>query len=88
MFDRRPAALLVVSGRAGESFARLNAFEGIARSLLVGVIPLLALEVLGSKEAVTRTYLFASILTLAITLNFAALERLLQRGEVERDGKR
>ncbi len=79
MFDRRPAALLVVSGRAGESFARLNALEGIARSLLVGVIPLLAFELLGSKELVTRTYLVASILTLAITLNFAALERLLER---------
>ena len=79
MFDRRPAALLVVSGRAGESFARLNALEGIARSLLMGVIPLLALEALGSKELVTRAYLIASILTLAITLNFAALERLLQR---------
>lgn len=79
MFDRRPAALLVVSGSAGESFARLNALEGIARSLLVGVIPLLALEVLGSKEMVTRAYLFASVLTLTITLNFAALERLLQR---------
>jgi MFS family permease len=79
LFDRRPAALLVVSGSAGESFARLNALEGIARSLLVGVIPLLALEALGSKEMVTRAYLFASVLTLAITLNFAALERLLQR---------
>ncbi len=79
MFDRRPAALLVVSGRAGESFARLNALEGIARSLLMGVIPLLALEALGSKEMVTRAYLLASILTLAITLNFAMLERLLQR---------
>ncbi|HEY5740729.1 MAG TPA: MFS transporter [Gammaproteobacteria bacterium] len=79
MFDRRPAALLVVSGGAGESFARLNALEGIARSLLMGVIPLLALEALGSKELVTHAYLFASILTLAITLNFATLERLLQR---------
>jgi len=45
----------------------------------MGVIPLLALEVLGSKEMVTRAYLLASILTLTITLNFAALERLLQR---------
>jgi len=79
LFDRRPAALLVVSGRAGESFARLNALEGIARSLLMGVIPLLALEALGSKEMVTRAYLLASILTLTITLNFAMLERLLQR---------
>lgn len=79
MFDRRPAALLVVSGRAGESFARLNALEGVARSLLIAIIPLLALEILGSKELVTRTYLLGSILTLVITLNFAALERLLER---------
>ncbi len=79
MFDRRPAALLVVSGTAGESFARLNALEGLARSLLVGIVPLLALESLGSKELVTRAYLVGSLLTLAITLNFANLERLLQR---------
>ena len=79
MFVRRPSALLVVSGTAGESFARLNALEGIARSLLIGVIPLMVFEALGSKELVTRTYLVASMLTLAITLNFAGLERVLQR---------
>jgi len=79
LFDRRPAALLVVSGSSGESFARLNALEGIARSLLVGIVPLLALEMLGSKELVTRAYLVGSLLTLAITLNFANLERLLHR---------
>ncbi len=45
----------------------------------MGLIPLLALEALGSKEMVTRAYLAASILTLLITLNFAGLERLLQR---------
>jgi len=79
LFDRRPAALLVVSGTAGESFARLNALEGIARSLLVGIVPLLVFASLGSKEKVTYAYLAASLLTLAITLNFANLERLLQR---------
>ena len=46
---------------------------------MIGLIPLLALEALGSKEMVTRAYLAASILTLLITLNFATLERLLQR---------
>ncbi len=69
----------MVSGRAGEVFARLNALEGFARALIVGVIPLLALEALGSKEKVTWAYLVGSALTLAITLNFATLERLLQR---------
>lgn len=79
MFDRRPTGLQAFSGHAGEPIARLNAVEGFARSLLVGIIPLLALEALGSKELVTRAYLAASLLTLVITLNFAALERLLQR---------
>ena len=79
MFDRRPTGLQSFSGHAGEPLARLNACEGFARSLLVGLIPLLALEALGSKEMVTRAYLAASILTLMITLNFAGLERLLQR---------
>ena len=46
---------------------------------MIGLIPLLALEALGSKEMVTRAYLAASVLTLLVTLNFATLERLLQR---------
>ncbi|MCP4877749.1 MAG: MFS transporter [Gammaproteobacteria bacterium] len=79
MFDRRPTGLQAFSGHAGEPIARLNSIEGFARSLLIGIIPLLALEALGSKEMVTRAYLAASILTLMITLNFAGLERLLQR---------
>ena len=79
MFDRRPTGLQAFSGHAGEPIARLNACEGFARSLLIGLIPLLALEALGSKEMVTRAYLGASILTLLITLNFAGLERWLQR---------
>lgn len=79
MFDRRPTGLQAFAGNAGEPIARLNAFEGFARSLIIGIIPLLALEALGSKEMVTRAYLLASILTLFITLNFALLERLLQR---------
>jgi ACDE family multidrug resistance protein len=79
LFDRRPTGLQAFSGNAGEPIARLNAFEGFARSLIIGIIPLLALQALGSKEMVTRAYLLASILTLFITLNFALLERLLQR---------
>jgi MFS family permease len=79
VFDRRPTGLQAFSGNAGEPIARLNAFEGLARSLIIGTVPLMALEALGSKEMVTRAYLFASLLTLMITLNFASLERLLQR---------
>ena len=79
MFDRRPTGLQAFKGHAGEPLARLNACEGFARSLMIGLIPLLALEALGSKEMVTRAYLGASLLTLLITLNFASLERWLQR---------
>ncbi|WP_424945950.1 MFS transporter [Candidatus Spongiihabitans sp.] len=66
-------------GEAGNSLAKLNALDGFSRAVLVGVVPLLALEALGSKQAVTLAYLLGSIMTLMITLNFAALERLLQR---------
>ncbi|MDH3537306.1 MAG: MFS transporter, partial [Gammaproteobacteria bacterium] len=63
----------------GIPLARLNAFECFSRALLVGVIPLLAFEALGSKQAVTLVYLLASLITLTVTLNFAALERWLKR---------
>ncbi|HPE60565.1 MAG: hypothetical protein KDI15_10685 [Thiothrix sp.] len=79
MFHRRPIGLNSLASNAGRSLARLNALEGFARAVLVGVVPLLALDALGSKEAVARMYLLAAIFTLCITLNFSSLERLLQR---------
>ena len=79
MFDRRPTGLHAVITNASLSIAQLGALEGFSRSLMIGIVPLLALKALGSKEAVTQTYLLASILTLTITLNFATLERLLHR---------
>lgn len=79
MSEQRPTVLQAVAGDAGKPLAKLNALEGFGKALLIGVVPLLALEALGSKEAVTRVYLLASLLTLTVTLNFATLERLLQR---------
>ena len=79
MFDRRPSGLHAVVTNASLSIAQLGSLEGFSRSLLVGIVPLLALKALGSKEAVTQAYLLASVLTLTITLNFATLERLLHR---------
>ncbi len=79
MFHRRPPGLNSVVNDAGKSLAKLNALEGFSRSVLVGVVPLLALQALGSKQAVTNAYLIGSIMTLMITLNFATLESLLQR---------
>jgi len=77
--EPNPIGLRASVGDAGIPLARLNAFECFSRALLVGVIPLLALEALGSKQAVTHAYLLASLLTLSVTLNFASLERRLQR---------
>jgi MFS family permease len=74
-----PIGLRASVGDAGIPLARLNAVECFSRALLVGVIPLLALDALGSKQAVTQAYLLASLLTLSVTLNFASLERRLQR---------
>ena len=82
MSESNPIGLRAFVGGAGEPLSRLNAFECFSRALLVGVIPLLALEALGSKEAVTQAYLLASLLTLTITLNFATLERRLKRRRV------
>ena len=79
MFHRRPTGLDTLVSEAGNSLAKLNALDGLSRSLLVGVVPLLALQALGSKEAVTYAYLIGSIMTLMITLNFASLERWLKR---------
>lgn len=79
MFDSRPSGLHAVLTNASLSIAKLGALEGFSRSLVIGVMPLIALNALGSKEAVAQTYLLASLLTLLITLNFASLERLLKR---------
>ena len=79
MFHRRPAALNQLSLSTSESLARLAALEGFSRSMLVGIVPLIAYQALGSKENVARVYLVAAIFTLFITLNFGTLERWLQR---------
>ncbi len=82
MQERTPIGFRAALGDAGVPLARLNAVESFSRALLVGVIPLLVFEALGSKEAVTLAYLLASLLTLSVTLNFATLERRLRRRRV------
>ncbi|MFT5115211.1 MAG: ACDE family multidrug resistance protein [Parasphingorhabdus sp.] len=79
MFHRRPAALHQLAPDVGISMARLTGIEGVSRSLLVSIVPLIALDSLGSKEMVSYAYLSGAIFTLCITLNLGHLERLLQR---------
>ena len=53
--------------------------EGFARALMVGTIPLVALDALGSKQAVSVVFMIGSGLTVFVTLNIARLERKLPR---------
>ena len=79
MFHRRPGGISTLGGSTGNSLAKLSALEGAARAMLVGIVPLIALQALGSKEAVSWMYLAAAVFTMAVTLNFSILERILQR---------
>lgn len=47
--------------------------------MLVGIVPLIALQAVGSKEAVSWIYLSAAVFTMTVTLNFSLFERVLQR---------
>ena len=82
MFHRRPLGLNTLATDAGGSIARMASVEGFSRALLIGIVPLVALETLGSKAAVAQIYLIGALITLAITLNFSVLERMLKRRRV------
>lgn len=71
MFHRRPSGISTLSGSAGNSLATLSALEGGARAMLVGIVPLIALQAVGSKEAVSWIYLSAAVFTMTVTLNFS-----------------
>lgn len=79
MFHRRPAALSQLPGNTSLNLARMSGIEGFSRAILVSIVPLVALEALGTKENVALVYLLGGFLTLCITLNVGTLERLLQR---------
>lgn len=79
MFHRRPAALGQLPENTSLNLARMSGIEGFSRAILVSIVPLVALETLGSKENVALAYLMGGLLTLSITLNVGTLERLLQR---------
>lgn len=76
---RRPEGLFELDADVGTEISRLGAIEGFARAVLTGVIPLAALEALGSKQAVSYAFAGGAVITLLFTLNVGALERRLQR---------
>ena len=79
MWIRRPLFLGQLTGDVSRSLARLSGLDGFARAILVSVIPLVALEVFGSKDVIASVYFASTIFTLIFTINLAYLERLLSR---------
>ncbi len=63
----------------GYGLARLSGVEGLARSLMAGVVPLMALETLGDKQAVSIAFSSGAIFALLVTINLGTIEKLIQR---------
>jgi hypothetical protein len=76
---RRPEGLLELDPDVGTEIARLGAIEGFGRSVLTGVVPLVALDALGSKRAVSYVFVGGAVITMLFTLNVGVLERRMQR---------
>lgn len=79
VLPRPPVSLLQIRATPGEGLARLSGLEGFARAVVSGVIPVIALQALGTKQAVSLTFLVGGALALAVTLSLGTIERLLQR---------
>ena len=71
--------LATEAGDPGRAIARLSGLEGLARSLPTAVVPLIALEALGTKAAVSYAYVGGSLLALVATLNVGRLEQFMAR---------
>ncbi len=76
---RRTDGLPQLDGDVGTELARLSGLESLARSVIVGVVPLTALEALGSKAAVSYVFFGGALITLLFTLNVGRLEARTQR---------
>ncbi len=75
----RPTSLVFLPAASGKGLVRLSGIEGLTRSLLVGTVPLIALDRLGSKSAVSQAFTVGAVLTLLITLNLGRLEERIAR---------
>ncbi len=75
----RPLPLLYLPPEVGVGLTRLSGVEGLARSLIVTTVPLVALDRLGGKEAVSQGFTIGAVLTLLVTLNIGRLEALVAR---------
>lgn len=77
---RRPAADPKPSRAAGSlAISSLSGLEGFGRSIPTSIVPILALEALGTRTAVSYAYLIGSGLALVATLNVGRLHSLMPR---------
>ena len=72
---RSPTGLQQLEPEVAVSLARLTGLEGFARAVMVGVIPLAALETFGTKERVSYVFLAGAALSTLVTLHVGTLER-------------
>ena len=79
MLHKRPIFIGQLGPDVSTSLGRLAGIEGLARAMLVGIVPLIALEVFGSKDVIASVYFGSTLFTLLFTLNLPILERFLKR---------
>ena len=79
MYFRRPIFINHLSADTSQSLAQLSGIEALGRSLIVGVLPIIALKAFGNKETISAVYFISTIITLVFTLNIATLEKWLDR---------
>jgi ACDE family multidrug resistance protein len=84
--NRSLLGLGLVSGDEGEQIARLSAIEGWTRAVMVGSVPLAALDRLGSTLAVSLAFTVGSGVSIIGTLWIDRLERLVGRRWVVTSG--
>lgn len=75
----RNANIDYLEPNVGHGLARLSGVEGLARSLMAGVVPLAALEALGDKQTVSIAFSCGAVFALLITINLGTLERKFHR---------
>ncbi|NDA15187.1 MAG: hypothetical protein EBZ14_08050, partial [Gammaproteobacteria bacterium] len=79
MFHRRPLIINQLRGANFTTLGLMSGLEGFARGVIVGLVPLIALDVFGTKAMVSVVYFLASTFVVLITLNLARIERLIHR---------
>lgn len=82
LLPRQSQRLVELDAASGVALARLSGLEGFSRALVSGVVPVLAFAALGTKQAVSLTFLVGGVFALVMTLSFGSLEQLLQRSWV------